>query len=126
MRNTSRTDKEIIRKIIMYCDDINGTNEMFHNSRELFFNQKHSVYCNACATCITQIGELVTRLSDDTKQKYSDIPWRDIKYTRNVFVHKYGSIDKEIAWRTIQKDIPELRRQCEDILNSRHNDEEVK
>lgn len=118
MRDINRTDKELIKKIISYCDDISGTNEMFQNSREAFFTQKHAVYCNACATCITQIGELVARLSDEAKQRYSNIPWRDIKYTRNVFVHRYGSIDKEIAWRTVQEDIPELKRQCEEILSS--------
>lgn len=58
--------------------------------------------------CIVQIGEYVTRLSDDFKQEHSEIPWRTIKGMRNVATHQYDRIDFEIMWNTLTESVPEL------------------
>ena len=39
---------------------------------------------------IIQIAENNSRLSDDFKSKYSEIPWLAIKGMRNKIVHDYG------------------------------------
>ena len=43
--------------------------------------------------CIVQIGENVGGLSDEFKEKYDSIPWRDIKGMRNITTHKYDNMD---------------------------------
>ncbi len=67
--------------------------------------------------CVVQIGELVSRLSDDVKRRNPVIPWRVIKDTRNFYVHAYGSIDVSSVWDTLQQDIPGLKSACEAILS---------
>lgn len=37
-----------------------------------------------------------------------EIPWSDIYLMRNRVSHGYFSVDFEIIWQTIQKDLPEL------------------
>lgn len=66
--------------------------------------------------CVVQIGELVSQLSDEVKQKNTAIPWRIIKDTRNFYVHAYGSIDLASVWETLNEDIPGLRTACEAML----------
>lgn len=66
--------------------------------------------------CVVQIGELVSQLSDDVKQKNPAVPWRIIKDTRNFYVHAYGAIDVAAVWDTLEHDIPSLKVACEVIL----------
>lgn len=68
--------------------------------------------------CVVQIGELVTQLSDETKQQNRAIPWRIIKDTRNFYVHAYGAIDIPSVWDTLNQDIPALKSACEEILQA--------
>jgi uncharacterized protein with HEPN domain len=42
---------------------------------------------------------------------HADIPWEDIYWMRNRLSHGYFSVDLEIVWRTVQRDIPELEQQ---------------
>ena len=57
---------------------------------------------------ITVIGEATALISDLFKERHSDIPWGDMKGTRNRIVHGYFSIDLNIVWQLIIKDLPEL------------------
>ncbi len=75
-----------------------------------------SVYKNATALCVLQIGELTTHLTDDFKNTYTGIPWTQIKALRNVVAHNYGKIDDESLWETITSDIPKLKDYYSSII----------
>ena len=66
--------------------------------------------------CILQIGELVTVLSDDFKNSYTQVPWRDIKAMRNIVAHRYGTVNKDMLWNTVHEDIIELKNFCKNVL----------
>ena len=70
--------------------------------------------------CIIQIGELVSRLSDETKKLNKEIPWNEIRAMRNIHAHDYENVDLSIVWHTIYNDIPELKRQVCDILEKKN------
>jgi len=72
---------------------------------------------NAISMCILQIGELVGKLSNEFKNTYNAMPWKDIKAMRNIAAHNYGEIDLEVLWETVSTDVPILREYCEKILN---------
>jgi uncharacterized protein with HEPN domain len=42
---------------------------------------------------------------------HADVPWQDIYLMRNRVAHGYFSIDLEIVWKTVGRDIPELQQQ---------------
>ncbi|MCL2354341.1 MAG: DUF86 domain-containing protein [Oscillospiraceae bacterium] len=109
-------DNEILERIINYCNEIGEANSQFGNNFEILDSK--SVYKNSVAMCILQIGELTTHLSEEFKVKYNEMPWRDIKDMRNIVVHKYGALDTEILWDTMENDIPNLREYCEKIFES--------
>ena len=63
------------------------------------------------------IGEYSARISDDLKDKFTDVEWQLMKSTRNYYVHVYRGIDWLRVWETIQKDIPPLKIKVEKILS---------
>ena len=45
----------------------------------------------------------------------SQVPWQAIYYMRNRIIHGYASIDYELVWAVIHKDLPELKGQLQSI-----------
>jgi uncharacterized protein with HEPN domain len=54
------------------------------------------------------IGEATKKLSETTKSKYPNVPWKDIAGMRDKIVHDYFGIDYEAVWQTVTIDIPAL------------------
>lgn len=107
-------DREILEHMIRYCDRVAGYLEKLGNSRECFLEDQ--MCQDACCMCIAQIGELSGRLSDEYKDAHPELPWRVIKDTRNYYVHNYGGVDLNYVWNTIQKDLPALKKSCQENL----------
>ncbi len=56
------------------------------------------------------IGEAVAGISGEFKNHHPSVPWNDIIGMRNVMVHRYFGIDKELVWKVVEKDLPSLNR----------------
>lgn len=113
MMNNKR-DIEILKKIIKYCEEIFQTQKYFGNNYDIFEN--NFIYQNAISMSILQIGELSNHLSNNFRETYHIIPWRNIIGIRNFMAHEYGNLDTNIIWSTILKDIPELYKNCLKII----------
>ncbi|MBE0521116.1 MAG: DUF86 domain-containing protein [Candidatus Methanoperedenaceae archaeon] len=46
------------------------------------------------------------KISDNTRQKYPLVPWKDIAGMRDKLIHDYFGIDLDDVWDTVEKDIP--------------------
>ena len=57
---------------------------------------------------IIQIAENNSRLSEEFKKKYGEIPWVAIKGMRNKIVHDYGVVNMVIVYDTVTRWIPEM------------------
>jgi uncharacterized protein with HEPN domain len=62
------------------------------------------------------IGEAATRISEETQNKYTDIPWAEIIGMRNRLIHTYFDINLDIVWETVTQDLPPLLSSLEEIL----------
>jgi len=62
------------------------------------------------------IGESTKRLSGGIREKYTEIPWKDIAGMRNKLIHDYFGVDLDAVWDTVERDIPFLRRKVKEIL----------
>lgn len=51
------------------------------------------------------LGEEVGKLSDETKNKATNINWHKIYGFRNIVAHHYFGINADIVWQIIQTDI---------------------
>jgi len=57
---------------------------------------------------LTIIGEAARRVSEETRNRLSGIPWGRIIGMRNVMVHVYDEVDLDLVWGTVQNDLPAL------------------
>ncbi len=70
----------------------------------------------AVMKAIEVIGEAVKNLSLGFRRKYPTIFWRDIAGTRDVLIHAYFRVDLDLLWDVIDKDLPDLKKEMENIL----------
>ncbi|MDR1953233.1 MAG: DUF86 domain-containing protein [Clostridiales Family XIII bacterium] len=110
----SQRNITILKKIVEYCDQIDEAVKAFGKSKDAL--EASSVYRNASAMCILQIGELTTHLTTEFKAGFTMIPWQKIKDMRNVAAHHYGRFDDDILWETITEDIAPLRDYCNECI----------
>jgi len=71
---------------------------------------------------LTVIGEAISRLSVELRERHPEVPWRQIMAVRNRVVHAYFDLDWQILWDAATDDIPELRRRVHDILKTEFAD----
>ena len=62
------------------------------------------------------IGEAIKKVPIDVREKYNNIPWKNIAGARDRLIHSYDDIDYEILWDTIINDIPQLKSDIEKII----------
>jgi len=55
------------------------------------------------------IGEAVRSLSEGLRERHPEVPWGEIVGTRNILVHQYFGIDKDLVWSVVEKDLPALK-----------------
>lgn len=79
-------------------------------SREDFFSANSKMVRSAVVREFEIIGEATGRLSEKLKQDNSKVPWRDIQDMRNKLIHEYFGVDIGIIWKTIEDDLPELKK----------------
>lgn len=63
------------------------------------------------------LGEAANNISDDLREEYHDVPWREISGVRNRLIHGYFDVDLNIVWEIIQQDIPALISNLKYILS---------
>ena len=107
-------DRIIIQKIIVYIEDV----ETYVKGLEPkdFLDDKKTI--TACAFTVSQIGELVKDITDETIEKYKEIPWNSIKGMRNRIIHDYENVDLSVLWGTIKESLPDLKNKLKDIILS--------
>jgi uncharacterized protein with HEPN domain len=110
-------DRIIIQKIIVYIDDVEQY--IYGIQAKDFLDDKKTI--TACAFTVSQIGELVKEISDETVSKYNFIPWSSIRGMRNKIVHDYENVDLSVLWGTIKESLPELKNKLKDILLNEQN-----
>ncbi|MDJ0904170.1 MAG: DUF86 domain-containing protein [Xenococcus sp. MO_188.B8] len=64
------------------------------------------------------IGEASANIPAEIQFRYSQIPWRLMSDMRNIMAHEYFQVNLMLTWRTIKKNLPSLRLQLLDLLES--------
>lgn len=106
--------KKVLKTIIKHCNTINETKKFFGNNYSKFEN--NIIYQNSILTPVTQIGELVKKLSLDFRTEYNQIPWKNIAGMRDIVVHNYETIDKSILWNVADEETDKIKEFCQNIL----------
>jgi len=62
------------------------------------------------------IGEAARVMPQDLMAKTPHIPWLKIIGMRNILVHDYFRIDTEIVWQVVERDLQDLKRLLQSLL----------
>ncbi|OGV74009.1 MAG: hypothetical protein A3K19_22630 [Lentisphaerae bacterium RIFOXYB12_FULL_65_16] len=62
------------------------------------------------------VGEAAARTSDTARSLCPQVPWPQIAALRNRLIHGYDSVDFDILWTILQKELPPLVEQVEHLL----------
>ena len=109
-------DWQRVEHIREYCEEIGKTIDRYGDSFEVF--ARDTDYQKSVSFSILQIGELSGKLSEAFRNETAAaVPWAAIKGMRNFFAHNYGSMSREIIWKTANEDIPSLLRFCNRMLS---------
>ncbi len=90
-------------------------------SKENF--QKNIQLQDALIRRIEVIGEAVKNLPKEFRNKYKNVPWADISGMRDKLTHHYFGVDLEIVWKSVNEEIPELKKYIKEILEKERNEE---
>jgi uncharacterized protein with HEPN domain len=63
-------------------------------------------------------GEAAGRVSSETRQRHSQIPWPQISGTRYRLIHGYDFVDYDILWQTVTEDRPALVAAVEPFVSA--------
>ncbi len=106
-------DKLILTKTLKYIEEIKLFIEGY--SHEEFKNDRKTI--NACVFNLSQIGELVGKVSNELQEEYSNIEWRGIKALRNRIVHDYDGVNLNMVWEFLTTELNELEGQLNKIID---------
>jgi uncharacterized protein with HEPN domain len=76
----------------------------------------NNLLLSACCYQIAVIGEAVKRVSESTRSRHPEVPWRDIAGMRDRLIHSYDSLDLDELWKTASVDVPVLLSQIRTIV----------
>ncbi len=68
------------------------------------------------------IGEAANYISEEIKNKFTDIQWRQIIGMRHILVHEYFGIDSQLIWQIIVNDIPKLKEAIQFVITSENSE----
>ncbi|EKE09917.1 MAG: hypothetical protein ACD_16C00100G0079 [uncultured bacterium] len=96
-----------IKRIHHYTDDLT----------EITFLQSELIQ-DAVIRNIEIIGEAsrnIDRHHPYFTADHPEVPWSDLYWMRNRVSHGYFSVDLELVWKTLEKDIPKLEEQIQKL-----------
>jgi uncharacterized protein with HEPN domain len=63
----------------------------------------------AATRCLEIISEASRRLSSAFKERFPEIPWKDVAASGSIYRHSYESVQERRIWETIHEALPPLR-----------------
>ncbi|AXX91914.1 hypothetical protein CPU12_06240 [Malaciobacter molluscorum LMG 25693] len=99
---------ESIEKIENYTMDFSNADDFYHDEKSF----------DAAMMQFVVIGEMISKLDESFKQKYSHIPWQKVKDFRNIVAHNYFGIDADEIWDIIKNKIRPLKSEIENLIST--------
>jgi uncharacterized protein with HEPN domain len=62
----------------------------------------------AATGCLEIISEASRRLPSTFKNRFPDIPWRDVAGSGSIYRHNYEDVQEHRIWRTVHEALPPL------------------
>lgn len=94
---------------------IRRVNEYTRDGEDEFFAR--TLVQDAVVRNLEIIGEATKNLSREMRDRYPDVPWKNMAGMRDVLIHNYLGVDLSTVWEVIGKRLPEVERRIAVILD---------
>ena len=71
---------------------------------------------NAVVRSIEIIGEASKKLPVALREKYAELPWKEIIGMRDKLIHGYSGVDYETVWEAAKENLPSLKKVVQRML----------
>jgi len=95
-------------------DSINNIKEFTKEVNEEKF-LKDKLRQSAVIRQLEIMGEAVKNIPSDFREKYPNVPWKEIAGFRDILSHAYFGISMNRVWNIIERDLPGLKQEIEKI-----------
>ena len=107
------------REIVDYVRDIveatkNAMDFVKDLDYSIFEEDTKTVY--AVIRALEIIGEACKKVPEEIRNKYRDIPWKEISGMRDKLIHSYFGVNLSLVWRVVKRDLPDLKPKFEKLL----------
>lgn len=75
-----------------------------------------TLHQNAVIRSLEVVGEAAGRVSRDTSERLSVIPWRKVTGMRHRLIHDYFEVDLELVWEVVQVEVPSLIKTLDAVV----------
>jgi uncharacterized protein with HEPN domain len=105
---------DYIEDIILAMDD--AQKFVRNMDFDAFVKDRKTVY--AVIRALEIIGEAVKNIPAPIRNRYPQIPWREMAGMRDKAIHEYFGVDLKRVWSTVTVDMPNLKPLFERILKN--------
>jgi uncharacterized protein with HEPN domain len=78
--------------------------------------EKNDLVVDAVLRNLEVIGEAAKNVPAGVRKKHPEVPWKKMVGLRNIAIHEYFGVDKSIIWEIATKNLPETKRDMENLL----------
>lgn len=113
------------RDLKLFLFDILEAIEKIENyTKDLSFEDftKNEMVIDAVVRNLEIIGEATKNIPDDTRLRYSNIPWKRVIGFRNIAIHGYFDVSLKVVWTISKERLPELKEQIKQIVEELKNE----
>lgn len=78
--------------------------------------ERDDMLCLALVRLLEIIGEAAKSVSQDVKDEFPAIPWKQIAGTRDRLIYGYFNVDLDVVWVILTDDLPILVAKLRELI----------